>query len=86
MAIDGPNLKIIHLGFLRKQDSFLKKSRVMQGVLHNCYDPRLREAEKTGKSWVDLSPFPPDRPLLDYPSSLLPQIVKPWLQARGYSV
>lgn len=85
-AIDGPDLKIFHLGFLRKQDAFLKKSRVMQGILHNCYDPRLREAEKTGKSWVELSPFPPGWALLDYPHRDWPDYVTSWLKERGYKI
>lgn len=86
LAIDGPNLKIFHLGFLRRQDAFLKKSRVVQAMIMNTYDPRLREAEKTGKSWVELSPFPPDKPLLGYPWKDWPPYVNDWLKERGYSV
>ena len=86
LAIDGQDLKIFHLGFLRRQDAFLKKSRVMQGALHNCYDPRLREAEKTGKPWTELSPFPPEWKMLDYPHRDWPQYVNDWLQIRGFKV
>ena len=85
-AIDGPDCKIFHMGFLRKQDAFLKKSRRMQGYLHGCYDPRLREAEKTGKSWVELSPFPPGWAMLDYPHRDWPDFVTAWLKERGYKV
>lgn len=85
-AVFDGTLRIFHLGFLRRQDAFLKKSRVMQGALHSCYDPRLREAEKTGESWVKLSPFPDDRPLLDYPHRDWPPYVNKWLQERGYAV
>lgn len=80
----GDTLKIFHLGFLRRPEAFLRKSRVVQAAIHNCYDPRLREAEKTGGSWVKLSPFPADRPLLGYPARDWPRYVKTWLQDRGY--
>lgn len=87
LAIRGStNLKIFHLGFLRRQGPFLKKSRVMQGALHNCFDPRLREAERTGESWVKLSPFPADKPMLEYPHRDWPPYVTAWLQQRGYAV
>lgn len=86
LAVDGPNLTVWHLGFLRKPDAFLRKSRVMQGALHNCYDPRLREAERTGRSWVDLSPFPEGKPLLEVNEwAAFPDYVKSWLNARGYT-
>ena len=85
-AIDGPELRIWHLGFLRRQEAFLKKSRVMQGALHNCYDPRLREAEKTGESWVKLSPFPPGWAMLEYHGQDYTPSVKNWLRERGHTV
>ena len=85
LAIDGPNLTVFHLGFLRKQNAFLLKSRVMQAALHNCYDPRLREAEKTGKPWFECSPFPADKPLLPVNEwAAFPDYVKDWLRARGF--
>lgn len=86
LAIDGANLTIFHLGFLRHQDAFLRKSRVMQAALHNCYDPRLREAEKTGRNWVDCSPFPEGKPLLPVNEwAYFPDYVKAWLKARGHA-
>lgn len=85
LAQDGPNLVVWHLGFLREQKAFLRKSRVMQGALHNCYDPRLREAEKTGKPWVECSPFPEGKPLIPVNEwSAFPPYVKDWLLARGH--
>lgn len=85
-AIDGPELKIFHLGFLRPQAAFLKKSRVMQSALMNCYDPRLREAERTGESWIKLSPFPTGWSILEYPHRDWPDFVTAWLKERGYKV
>lgn len=84
-AIDGPGLKIFHLGFLRNQNAFLKKSRVVQAAIHNCYDPRLRAAEKTGDSWVSLSPFPADKPLLGYVDNDIPEFAKRWIRSQGHN-
>ena len=85
LAIDGPNLVIWHLGFLREQKAFLRKSRVMQAALHSCYDPRLREAEKGDKPWHEYSPFPEGKPLLPVNEwSAFPDYIKIWLAKRGY--
>ena len=85
LAIDGPNLLVWHLGFLREQNAFLRKSRVMQGALHNCYDPRLRKAEQTGEKWTDLSPFPEGRNMIPVNEwSAFPPYVVEWLNARGH--
>lgn len=85
-AIRDPKdkLKIFHLGFLRRQDAFLKKSRVVQGWLHNCYDPRLRAAERGEGAWYKLSPFPAGRPLLGYPNQDWPDYVNEWIKNRGW--
>jgi glycosyltransferase involved in cell wall biosynthesis len=80
---DGP--LIVHLGFLRKQENFLHKSRIMQAWLMNTYDPRLREAEQTGKSWVELSPFPESRPLISCNRKFAPY-VNEWLVSHGYTL
>ena len=83
-AVNGDNMLIVHLGFLRRQKSFLKKSRIMQGWLMNTYDNRLRTAEKTGESWVELSPFPEGKPLLPVHRKFAPY-VNEWLLERGYT-
>jgi hypothetical protein len=85
LAINGDNMLIVHLGFLRRQEAFLKKSRVVQAMIHNTYDPRLKEAEVTGQSWVDLSPFPPNKPLIPCNKRFAPY-VNDWLRERGYEV
>jgi hypothetical protein len=86
LAIDGPQLTIFHMGFLRPQDAFLRKSRIMQAALHNCYDPRLRESERTGRSWTDASPFPEGYPILAFDGNRLPPLAKSWCRERGYRI
>jgi len=84
-AVNGDNMAIIHLGFLRKQPEFLKKSRVMQGWLMNTYDSRLRQAEQTGESWVALSPFPEGKPLIPCNRKFAPY-VNEWLTERRHTL
>lgn len=78
-----PKLLIWHLGFLRRQDSFLAKSRVMQAALLNTYDPKLAEAEKTGQAWHELSNS--HIKLVPY-TGTHPEIVHDWLVERGYAL
>lgn len=75
-------LRIWHLGFLRKPAAFFAKSKVMQHVVCNSYDPRLAEAERTGQPWYELSTFAPP---LDAYTGKHPEIVHEWLKERGYS-
>lgn len=84
LAIHHMTLRIFHLGFLRRPQAFLEKSKVMQAALHSTYDPRLVEAERTGRNWVELAPF--DKPLLDYQNRDWPEYVRTWLIARGYAL
>lgn len=81
-AIFHDSLRIFHMGFLRRQDAFFAKSKVMQGALHSTYDPRLVKAEEQGTSWADESPF--DKPLIPYPYNDHPPAIRAWLQERGY--
>lgn len=80
-----PELRIWHLGFLRDQPQFLAKSRQMQSMLCNTYDPILRKCEETGESWVKNSPFPEDKPLIVH-GIKLPEIILPWLRERKFEV
>jgi glycosyltransferase involved in cell wall biosynthesis len=79
------DLRIWHLGFLRDQPQFLAKSRQMQSMLCNTYDPILRKCEETGESWVKNSPFPEDRPLIVH-NIKIPDLIKPWLRERGFNI
>jgi len=80
---DGDRLKIYHLGFLRDKQAFLRKSRIVQGMIHNTFDPRLRESERTGREWYKLSPFPENRPLLGVAYDW-PDYVNEWIKERGW--
>lgn len=80
-----PELRIWHLGFLRDQKQFLMKSREMQSMLCNTYDPILRKCEETGESWVKNSPFPEDKPLIVH-NIKLPDNILPWLRERGFPI
>lgn len=75
------SLRIWHLGFLRKPEAFFAKSKVMQSVVCNSYDPRLAEAEKTGQPWYEVSTFPAE---LERFVGKHPPIVREWLRERGY--
>jgi hypothetical protein len=78
-------LRIFHVGFMRNQEAFLKKSRICQAAIHSCYDPRLRQAEKTGESWIALSPFPAEKPMLSYPHNDIPRCLHEWLRRQGFN-
>lgn len=78
-----PKLLICHMGFLRRQESFLAKSRVMQTALLNDYDKGLAKAEETGQPWYELSNA--SIQLVPYRGTQ-PEIVHDWLVERGYSL
>lgn len=79
-ATKHPSLLIGHLGFLRKQDGFFAKSKVMQVAVAGNYDDRLKAAEASGQNWWELSNFP--APLEKYDGEI-PAIALPWLAERG---
>lgn len=76
-----PKLLIWHLGFLRPQEPFLLKSRVMQAALLNTYDPALAQAEKTGQKWHELSNA--QLQLVPYDGTH-PENIRTWLAERGH--
>ena len=75
------DLLIYHLGFLRKNDAFFAKSKVVQRALVNTYDPNLRRAEEEGKPWHAYSPF--KEPLIPFVGDYPPGVVE-WLNERNY--
>lgn len=83
-ALRDASLRIWHLGFLRDQKKFLKKSRREQLFLLNTYDSRLEQCEKTGEDWVELTMWK-DRELIEH-KFMLPETIKPWLRERGHSL
>lgn len=76
-------LEIFHYGALRKNDAFLKKSRVMQSAIMNSYDSRLAEAEKTGVPWESLCDFG-GLPLIPFRGAH-PSFSIQWLRDRGFN-
>jgi hypothetical protein len=76
------DIKIHHVGFLRPQDKFYAKARVVLGAFFNEFDPRLARAEAAGKpiheseiSWLDR--------LIPY-EGYIPEEVRAWMRARGH--
>jgi hypothetical protein len=79
-ATKHESLKVGHYGFLRKQDGFYAKSKVMQPAVVGNYDARLEEAERTGRNWWELSTFPAE--LVPYDGGH-PDTIILWLNERG---
>lgn len=79
-ATKHSSLLVGHYGFIRKQDGFFAKSRVMQTAVVGNYDERLEEAERTGQNWWEVSNFPAE--LVPYEGTH-PDVIIPWLTERG---
>ncbi len=73
---------IYHYGMLRHRDAFFAKQRFMLKTLEGTTDAVLEEAEKDGKDYMtyqhnfDVRPF----------TGQHPQIIRPWLLERGWSL
>lgn len=82
---ERPGIRIYHLGFLRRPEAFLAKSRDLQQAWHGPegWDKRLQMVEKTPEKWVENCPFP--APLIHYSGDYPANVVK-WLRERGFSV
>ncbi len=79
-ATKHPDLLVGHYGFLRKDDGFYAKSKVMQPAVAGNYDSRLEEAERTGAPWWTVSTFPGGLVPYDGPH---PAVIQQWLRERG---
>lgn len=76
-------LRFFHYGFLRRQEAFFAKSKVVQRALHNTYDDRLRDAEAAGEDWtIGSTPFE----LVEYAHNDHPECAREWLRERGNDV
>lgn len=82
-AVKHPALRIFHLGFLRREEAFHAKSKVVQNAILGTCDPVFDAARAKGVPWHTMAPF--KQPLLNY-SGGFPDMVKDWLRERGYSV
>lgn len=85
-------VKIMHYGFLREQKAWFRKAKEVQRIWHNDYDKRLIEAEKFNGKWTEMPGVCGEDGKPGWENSLAefkgthPAIIKPWLEARGYSV
>lgn len=78
------DVKIFHLGFLREQDAFYAKAKVVLGAFFNRYDTRLEDAERAGKPLWESSCDFADK-LEPYTGSF-PRDVEGWLFRHGFRV
>lgn len=79
-----PQVKIFHLGFLRRTDAFYRKARVVLPAFFNRYDDRLEKSEAEGKAlWESECEF--THQLQPYRGPW-PDGVRKWLWQRGWSV
>lgn len=85
-ALFEDSLRFFHYGFLRRPAAFFEKAKVMHLALHNSYDPRLLEAERTGQPWYQLSKWPDEIALVTYSEGYHPPYAQAWLRERGYKV
>lgn len=82
-AATDPRIRIFHLGFLRRPEAFYAKARVVLGAFFGSYDPRLEEAQATGRP--PLEKFPWWDRLTTYNGNY-PKSVRDWMVQRGYEV
>lgn len=80
-AVKHESLRFFHAGFIRRQEAFFAKSKVVQAALLNTYDPRLVLAEQEKIPWHEIS-YVGD--LIDYTAKDWPEVAWPWLKEHGY--
>lgn len=79
-AIDAPEIKIYHMGFLRKKEAFYSKSKVVLHAFFNRWDTRLEVAEQQNKElWESECEF--SDKLVSF-NGTYPESVIKWLKAR----
>lgn len=79
---EHPDLFIHHLGFLRKNDAFVRKADLIPRMFFGSTDPRISEQAATGKRWDERDYF--DGIPLEAASRMIPEIAHAWLRERGY--
>jgi glycosyltransferase involved in cell wall biosynthesis len=78
-----PDVKVFHLGFLRRRDAFYRKARVVLNAWFGRFDPRLEAGEAAKKNvWETECEFT-DR--LTTFQGYMPDAVQRWLSARGHN-
>lgn len=83
-AREWPELHIHHLGFLRRPEAFVAKSRVVQTAFFGSVDARLLEVEARGEDWRERDYF--DGLPLEPARRPVPEMIHPWLRERGYRI
>lgn len=83
MSFIQPKAKIFHLGFLRKNQAFFAKARIVLGAFFDNYDPRLEAAQLEGRQ--PLSGFEWWNRLVPY-TGYYPRAVVQWMVDRGYAL
>lgn len=79
-----PELRIFHLGFLRRREAFYRKARVVLPAFFNRYDERLERAETAGKPlWESECDFTDKLVAYNGP---WPNGIQKWLWRRGWTV
>ncbi len=82
-AESHPDLIIHHLGFLRKNDAFVKKTSVVQNAFFGQVDDRIAKATEGGKHWTEFDYFSGEA--LRPAERRTPTLCHAWLAARGYA-
>lgn len=85
MAIRS-RMDFFHYGFLRKPEAYFSKSRGLHEAFFNTYDKRLADVEDKGRQWME------EIKDVEWTNQLMsfgwdhPEVIKPWLHARGYAI
>lgn len=84
IAVHGAPIEIFHYGFIRKKDSFYKKSKVVQEAFFGSCDERLLRAERNDTPFEDEFLF--DGKVLKEFSGEHPEVAHKWLLDRNYKL
>jgi glycosyltransferase involved in cell wall biosynthesis len=86
-AVRDGRLQIMHLGFLRREESFFRKAKVVLKAFFgkDGYDPRLARIEAEGKPLSQVQDVEWTSRLTPW-SGYLPDAVQRWLSERGHRV
>lgn len=89
----GSGIEIFHYNWLRKREAYFAKEKALQEAWGGQYDERLAKAEKHQGNWMTMPGVnAPDgigdgwENRLDDFKGEHPEIIKPYLRERGYSV
>lgn len=84
LAVPQKNIGIYHYGFLREREAFFRKAKAVQRIWANDYDPRLEAADKAGGNWMRNPVTVGWTDRLNRFDGTHPELIKPWLEKRGW--